>query len=107
MIRNTSLLFLLLAGMSLFQISCRKKKNEPVSKICASKTVYNKTDTIKLENCSEDYTKQRWRLPDGTQSTEKNIYFVPPTVGSYKFTLYVSNDDFVYDYESYTYIEVK
>lgn len=93
--------------MALFQSSCRKKKDEPVSKICANQVLYNKGDTIKLENCSDNYTKQRWRLPDGTQSTGKTVYFVPATVGFYKFTLYVSNDDFVYDYESYTYIEVK
>lgn len=105
--RIVSLSILLVTGLALFNSSCRKKKDEPVSKICASKTLYNKGDTIKLENCSDNYTKQRWRFPDGTQSTDKVIYYVPATVGFYKFTLYVSNSDYVYDYESYTYVEVK
>jgi hypothetical protein len=92
---------------SLVHSSCRKKKGEPKSIICTDKMVYAKTDTVKLTNCSENFTKQRWLLPDGTQSTAAAVYFVPPTVGSYKFSLYVSNDDFIYDYESFKYIEVK
>lgn len=100
-------MLVLISAISLFQMSCRKKKGEPNSKICASKLVYAKKDTVMLENCSDNYTKQRWLLPDGTQSTASKVSFVPPTVGTYKFTLYVSNEDFIYDYESYLYVEVK
>lgn len=97
----------LLFVVTLTNTSCRRKSGEPKSKICQSKPSYSKFDTIKLENCSTNSNRQRWLLPDGTQSQTPTIYFVPPSVGFYKFTLYVGNDDYIYDYESYVYVEVK
>ena len=92
--------------MVVLATSCRKKAGEPEAKICANKTSYVKQDTIILENCSKNFTKQRWILPDGTHTTNGTVYFVPASVGTYKFSLYVSNDDYIYDYEAYTYIDV-
>lgn len=83
----------------LLSISCRRP-GAPDPKICSSKTSYVLADTIKLENCSKRYTKQRWLLPDGSQSTSGNIFFKAPSPGSYQFRLFVSDEDFVNEYEA-------
>lgn len=77
-----------------------KRKGEPIPKICTSKTDYRMTDTIRLDNCSERYTKQRWLLPDGSQSTAAYVYFVPTAPISYTFRLYVTDEDYVQEYEA-------
>jgi hypothetical protein len=84
-----------------------KKEANPCLVFVVDKLTYFKGDTVRLQNCSENFTTQRWSLPDGTVSNAKDIVYVPPTFGTYKFTLYVNNDDFIYDYESYVFIEVK
>jgi|JI10StandDraft_1071094.scaffolds.fasta_scaffold1677846_1 hypothetical protein len=103
----TAFVLMLTLTFGLTQTGCRKKRGEPLSRICLDKLTYFKGDTVRLQNCSENFTTQRWSLPDGTVSNAKDIVYVPPTFGTYKFTLYVNNDDFIYDYESYVFIEVK
>jgi hypothetical protein len=40
-------------------------------------------------------------MPDGSQSTAAYVYFVPPTAAtSYTFRLYVTDEDFVQEYEA-------
>ena len=82
-----------------------KKRGEPDAKICASKDVYKISDTLKMVNCSERSTKQRWVMPDGTKSTDNQVYYVPTGAGNYAFTIYVSDDDFISEY-AHTYTAV-
>ncbi|MBK8145326.1 MAG: hypothetical protein IPK62_10215 [Bacteroidetes bacterium] len=97
---------LLFASMSLFLFAC-DKKGEPFAEICSTKETYQLTDTIKVVNCSTNYTKQRWLLPNGTISYGDYAYFVPTTSGVFTFKLYVSNDKFVNDFETVKNITVK
>jgi hypothetical protein len=90
---------LLLFGLAIFVFAC-DKKGEPFAEICLSKPSYKLTDTIRVDNCSERYTKQRWLLPDGTTSYGDYAYFIPTTPGTYTFKLFVSNDKFVNDFET-------
>lgn len=90
-------LFIIL-GLAVLAASC-DKRGEPFAAMCFSKPSYKLTDTIRVDNCSERYTKQRWLLPDGTISYGDYAYFIPTTSGTYTFTLYVSNDKFVNDFE--------
>ena len=104
----TSRLFTLLVMLvfaTLIVTSCKRKK-EPFPKICPNKTSYSINDTVQVVNCSEDFTKQRWILPDGSTSTQGTVYFVPSTPGSYLFTLFVSNNDYISDYKVTQYITV-
>lgn len=80
-------------------VSC-KRKGEPEPKICTDRNDYRLTDTIRLTNCSENYTAQRWLLPDGTQSTAATVYFVPQAPIAYTFRLFVTNEDFVQEYQA-------
>jgi hypothetical protein len=92
--------FIILAFLAVIAVGC-KKKGEPYPRICTDKNDYRIVDTIRLENCSERYTKQRWVMPDGSQSTAAYVYFVPPTAAtSYTFRLYVTDEDFVQEYEA-------
>jgi hypothetical protein len=91
-------LLLVVAVLSL-AVGC-KRKGEPVPKICTSKENYKYTDTIRLENCSDRYTKQRWLMPDGSQSTASVVYFVPTAPITYQFRLYVTDENFVQEYEA-------
>lgn len=97
---------LILFAFSSIFFACQKK-GEPEALICFSKKSYVLSDTIRVENCSKKYTKQRWVLPDGTQSTGDYAYFIPTTSGTFKFTLYVSNDKFVNEFEASQNVEVK
>ncbi len=82
----------------MFVTACQRKK-EPFPKICPNKPSYKVNDTMQVVNCSKDFTKQRWVLPDGSTSTQGTVYFVPTTPGSYLFTLFVSNADYISDYK--------
>ena len=89
---------LIIFSLAIFVLSC-DKKGEPFAAICFSKPSYKLTDTIRVDNCSKKYTKQRWLLPDGTTSYGDYVYYIPTTSGKFTFTLYVSNDEFVNDFE--------
>ncbi|MBL7755489.1 MAG: hypothetical protein JNM44_13525 [Chitinophagaceae bacterium] len=91
---------LLLSTLSLlFLIACRRP-GAPEPLICSDKTVYKVLDTMRVNNCSKNFSKQRWVLPDGSPSTLESVYFVATTPGIYTFKLYVSDDDFVNEYET-------
>jgi hypothetical protein len=77
-----------------------KRKGEPFPRICSNKEVYKMGDTIKVSNCSDRYTKQRWLMPDNTQSTADYAYFVPLSSDSFTFRLYVTDENFVQEYEA-------
>ncbi len=96
---------LIICCVALFAVSC-DKKGEPFAEICLSKPSYKLTDTIRVDNCSERYTKQRWLLPDGTTSYGDYVYFIPTTSGTYTFKLFVSNDKFVNDFETTKSVQV-
>jgi hypothetical protein len=87
-------------------VAC-KKSGSPEAKICVSKEIYKTTDTIQLVNCSLRSSKQRWVLPNGVRSMDKTIYYVPNGAGSYSFTIYVSDDDFVNEYTTTQIVVVK
>ena len=72
--------FFILIGLALFLFAC-DKKGEPFAEICSNKVSYKLTDTIRVDNCSKRYTKQRWLLPDGTISYGDYAYFIPTTSG--------------------------
>ncbi|HMT35302.1 MAG: PKD domain-containing protein [Bacteroidetes bacterium] len=91
--------FFILIGLALFLFAC-DKKGEPFAEICSNKVSYKLTDTIRVDNCSKRYTKQRWLLPDGTISYGDYAYFIPTTSGVFTFKLFVSNDEFVNDFEA-------
>lgn len=91
---------LVMSIAALFIFAC-KKKGEPEPLICVAKDNYKVKDTIAVSNCSKKYIKERWILPDGTQTNNSTVYFVPPTSGTYRFTLFVSNDKFVNEYQTY------
>lgn len=90
---------LLILGFTTLLFAC-DKNGEPFPEICSSKVTYNLTDTIRVDNCSKRYTKQRWLLPDGTISYGDYAYFIPTTSGTFTFRLYISNDKFVNDFEA-------
>ena len=91
--------FFILIGLAPFLFAC-DKKGEPFAEICSNKVSYKLTDTIRVDNCSKRYTKQRWLLPDGTISYGDYAYFIPTTSGVFTFKLFVSNDEFVNDFEA-------
>ena len=91
--------FFILMGLAIFLFAC-DKKGEPFAEICSTKVSYKLTDTIRVDNCSKRYTKQRWLLPDGTISYGDYAYFIPTTSGVFTFKLFVSNDEFVNDFEA-------
>lgn len=97
--------FLLLLCIAVFAIAC-KRRGEPKPIICINDKVYKTLDTITVVNCSERYTKQRWVLPDGASSNNNTVFFVPIEAGTYTFKLYVSDDDFVNEYEAIRQIDV-
>lgn len=99
--KNILLLFIVVISF----VACKRKK-APEPQICFGKEVYKYKDTISVSNCSKNYTKMRWVLPDGTQSTTESIYFVAPSPGNYLFTLYISNADFVNEFKTIKYITV-
>ena len=78
----------------------------PEPQICFGKEAYKYKDTISVSNCSKNYTKMRWVMPDGTQTTAESIYFVPSAPGNYLFTLYIGNADFVNEFKTTKYITV-
>lgn len=82
----------------LFGLYACDKPGEPDARICPGKDSYKTTDTIKMINCSLRSQKQRWVLPDGTQSTDNEVFYIPNGAGVYNFTIYVSDDDFVNEY---------
>jgi hypothetical protein len=88
------------AALILLGFASCKRKGEPEPKICTDKNDYRLTDTIRLTNCSENYTGQRWLLPDGTQSTASSVYFVPQAPIAYTFRLFVTDEDFVQEYQA-------
>lgn len=90
---------LIVFSFTLFLFAC-SKKGEPFAEICSNKVSYFLKDTIRVDNCSKNYTKQRWLLPDGTISYGDYAYFIPTTSGTFTFKLYVSNDKFVNDFET-------
>lgn len=96
---------IVLLAFCLFIISC-KRRGEPVPAICTKESItqgdnvtIRLTDTLALVNCSKRSTKQRWVMPDGGSSTNETAYFVPTSTGTFQVRLYVSNDDFVNEYE--------
>ena len=98
--------FLLLVTLSIVLFSC-KRRGEPVPHICTeSKTAAGDlvtiklTDTLALVNCSTHYTKQRWVMPDGGTSMNPTVYFIPTSFDTVTVHLFVSNDDFVNEYEA-------
>ncbi|MBP9933070.1 MAG: hypothetical protein KBF25_05205 [Chitinophagaceae bacterium] len=86
-------------------ISCRRP-GAPEPLICSDRSVYQVLDTIKMNNCSKNFSKQRWILPDGSPSTLESVYYVAQNPGIYTFKLYVSDDDFVNEYETMYQIQV-
>lgn len=76
------------------------KKGEPFSQICMIEKTYHVGDTVRLDNCSKKYEKQRWLLPDSTTSTGDYVYYVANHPGQFVFRLYVTNSKFVNDFES-------
>ncbi len=98
-------LFLILS-LSLLFFAC-KRKGEPVPLICTESatavgdvvTIHLK-DTLALVNCSTHYTKQRWVMPDGGSSNNPTVYFIPAGLDTVTVHLFVSNDDFVNEYEA-------
>ena len=96
------LLFLL----SLLAISC-KRKGEPHPLICTEAAITQGNlvtvklgDTLVLVNCSENFTRQRWVMPDGGSSIGEKVYFIPTGIDTFTVRLFVSNDDFVNEYEA-------
>ena len=83
----------------LVAIGC-KRKGEPFPRICTPKQDYVMGDTIKLTNCSDRYTKERWVMPDGVTSTANTVYFIPLAPITYTFKLYVTDEDFVQEFEA-------
>jgi len=103
---------LFLACIALFAISCQRR-GEPVARICTEANIssgenvtVHLNDTLVLVNCSERYTKQRWLIPGGGTSNDETAYFVPTTVGFFNVYLYVSDEDFVNEYEAVKIVEV-
>lgn len=97
---------LILLSISLFIFSC-KRKGEPVALICTESNItvgnvvtMKASDTLVLVNCSKRYTKQRWVMPDGGTSTNETVYFIPTSLDTVLVRLFVSNDDFVNEYEA-------
>lgn len=97
-------IFLIIA-LAFVIVGC-KRKGEPFPRICTPKEDFFMKDTIKLSNCSERYTKQRWVMPDGSVSTTTDVYFVPSAPITYTFKLYVTDEDFVQEYEAVRQITV-
>lgn len=103
---------LFLFCLTLFALAC-KRKGEPFPRICtetvttvAEEVTIKLTDTLALVNCSERYSKQRWVMPDGATSNKETVYFVPPYIGDFIVKLYVSDDDFVNEYEAIRKVKV-
>jgi hypothetical protein len=97
---------LLIFMISLGLFAC-KRKGEPEPRICTqAKESLNDdvtikiTDTLTLINCSKRYTYQRWEMPDGATSTKETVYFVPDGIGLFVVKLFVSDDDFVNEYQA-------
>jgi hypothetical protein len=97
--------FIVLVGVLTMAVSC-KRNGEPYPRICTPKEDFNMKDTIKLSNCSERYTKQRWVMPDGSTSLASDVYFIPSAPITYTFKLYVTDEDFVQEYEAVRQITV-
>lgn len=96
----------LFAFILLFAISC-KRKGEPYPRICTETNeavddfvTMKLSDTLTLVNCSKRYTKQRWVMPDGGTSTQETVYFIPTGLDTFTIRLFVSDDDFVNEYEA-------
>ena len=103
---------LLICCLVLCLFAC-KRRGEPVPKICPqgkevidNKVTIKLTDTLILVNCSERFTKLRWEMPDGGTSTQETVFYVPSTIGIFDAHLFVSNNDFVNEYEAVQQIEV-
>jgi hypothetical protein len=104
--------FLVVLTLLSFFIAC-KKKGEPIPRICVEtkdaiddQVTIKYDDTLALVNCSERFSNQRWVMPDGGSSTDASVYFVPPALGSYTVRLYVSNKEFLNEYEAVKQITV-
>lgn len=91
---------MILSLVVLAAVACRKKKGEPKPRICTNKEFYKVNDTMTLENCSLNSTRQKWILPDGTTSLNPIIKYVVNQSGDFTFRLYVGNENFVQDYEA-------
>lgn len=98
--------FFLILTLSLLFFAC-KRKGEPFPRICteSANTVgdvvtMKLTDTLVLVNCSEHYTKQRWVMPDGGSSVNPTVYFIPSGLDTVIVRLFVSNDDFLNEFEA-------
>ncbi|MBK7763361.1 MAG: hypothetical protein IPI46_08295 [Bacteroidetes bacterium] len=98
--------FLLLALIILMAVSC-KRNGEPYPRICTETNeeindlvTMKLADTLTLVNCSKRYNKQRWVMPDGGTSTQETVYFIPSGLDTFTIRLFVSDDDFVNEYEA-------
>jgi hypothetical protein len=88
-------------------VSCTPR-NEPKAFICPeSPLVIFIDDTLELNNCSKNYTRQRWDMPNGAVSTQDKIKFTSDVDGTFVVKLTIGNDDWANDYVTKTTIIVK
>jgi hypothetical protein len=90
-----------------------ERRGEPVPLICTEAKIsvndqvtIRQSDTLVLVNCSKRFSKQRWELPNGGTSTSETVYYIPESTGTFEIRLFVSNDDFVNEYEAVKYVVV-
>jgi hypothetical protein len=82
----------------LFLAACIKPK-EPIVKICPEEPlVITTSDTLVLENCSENSSSQRWDLPSGAFSTQNMIAVASGLPTTYKLKLSVSNNEYANEF---------
>ena len=98
--------FLFLLSVCLVLFAC-KRKGAPYPLICTEANItagdlitIKQTDTLVLVNCSKNYSKQRWVMPDGGTSTNETVYFIPTGIDTFLVRLYVGDDDFLNEYEA-------
>ena len=99
--------YILLSGILAFSLLACKRSGEPIPRICTQTNnavndlvTIKLGDTLALVNCSEKSTRQRWVMPDGGNSTQETVYFIPSNVDTYTVRLFVSNNDFVNEYQA-------
>ena len=80
-----------LALFALVLFSACSKDTTPKACFEFSKSVVKAGDTVYLFNCSENYQKCIWYLPNGTQSTQRHAQVVMNSAGNYAVALRIGD----------------
>ncbi|HOZ87195.1 MAG TPA: PKD domain-containing protein [Bacteroidia bacterium] len=86
-------IFYMLAVVLLLFASCKRKETLPDPRACfeVDKSLYKAGETIRFNNCSENFDRVEWNFRNGQVSTELNPTFSWDTKGPHLVTLTVYN----------------